>query len=120
MTDQPIVTKEEWIAALRSDKYPQAVGGLRIINADLSVKGFCCLGVYCEVAGYRRVDPLSGSFGAYIMPNGEVETVSIPAEILKELLGQENIYDKVNALIGMNDTKKKSFSEIADYLESLP
>lgn len=48
---RPVLTEEErkvnirlWVAALRSGEYPQDVGALR------TAKGFCCLGVACEVA----------------------------------------------------------------------
>lgn len=38
------VTKEDWLAALRSGKYKQGHGVLR--DKD---NGFCCLGVYCDL-----------------------------------------------------------------------
>lgn len=48
---RPVLTEEKrkvnirlWVAALRSGEYPQDVGTLH------TAKGFCCLGVACEVA----------------------------------------------------------------------
>jgi hypothetical protein len=40
---------EKWVRALRSDEFPQADGTLR------STRGYCCLGVLCEL--YRREHP---------------------------------------------------------------
>lgn len=46
--------KERWLAALRSGEYPQAEGYLApaIMDDDEQYKprGFCCLGVLCEIA----------------------------------------------------------------------
>ena len=55
----PIVTsrldpevKAKWLAALRSGRWPQTTGNLRILveDPDYPPVGLCCLGVLCEVA----------------------------------------------------------------------
>jgi len=46
--------KAHWTAALRSGRYPQAVGALRRENEEA---GFCCLGVLCELAVTAGVIP---------------------------------------------------------------
>jgi hypothetical protein len=87
--------KKQWIDALRSGKYKQAremlivdKEGDEIINAPACEGvGFCCLGV----------------LGALINP----ERVQYPD--MTELGG--------HAFMTMNDAKRMSFDEIADYVE---
>lgn len=58
-TGTPIVTsrldpevKAKWLEALRSGRWPQTTGNLRILfeDPDYPPVGLCCLGVLCEVA----------------------------------------------------------------------
>lgn len=61
-------TKAQWVAALRSGKYPQ---GMKMLQTPEG--GFCCLGVYCEVTGIpsamkdRKIEEIVDS------PSGPVE-----------------------------------------------
>ena len=83
--------RAEWCAALRSGDFKQIYGCLKIQD-----KGYCCLGVACELY------PLH----AYL-----------PLKVI-ELLGLTD--GNQFSLVAMNDTYRKSFNEIADYIESLP
>jgi hypothetical protein len=94
--------KEQWLADLRSGEFRQ---GRRTLKANYP--GYCvhcCLGVLAERQGkmgspdiYREVERL--------ILNG--------AEYLG--LAKEG---PLKTLIDMNDTKKMSFAEIADYIEA--
>lgn len=79
--------KVKWVAALRNGEYLQ---GGKLKSAD---GRFCCLGVLCEV-----MEKLLSGF---------------PYAFLRELLSSET----VNTLMYMNDKQKKSFPEIATYIE---
>jgi hypothetical protein len=101
--------KDKWIAALRSGKYPQTSQFLR------TSKGYCCLGVLCDVAGEQQyTDPL----GEYRMMDALVEIKLGLAESTNDL------YLTSSSLAAMNDGNKeqgippKSFLEIADWIES--
>lgn len=83
--------KLKWVEALRSGKYKQ--GKQRFKSADDT---YCCLGVLADVAGV-----LKGNEGLA----GFVETHPITSS-------QEFKFWR------MNDTEKKSFAEIADYIEA--
>lgn len=89
--------KSKWIAALRSGDYKQGLGMLR------SGDRFCCLGVYCEVAGVPRLED-GYRFGDNRMPH--VSVLPMP----------ESNALRTGTLIEMNDTGK-SFAEIANWIE---
>lgn len=48
------VTKDKWVAALRSGDYQQ--GRSRLVHEGRSGKFYCCLGVLCDVLGYKQID----------------------------------------------------------------
>lgn len=101
-----------WVEALRSGKYKQAVSVLR------SGDRFCCLGVACELAvdagvAERSGDGYSDSYGS--------EVGKLPVEVVF-WLGLKTSYGEIpgrKSLIAMNDSGR-SFSEIADIIESEP
>jgi hypothetical protein len=97
-------TCEAWLVALRSGKYKQHRGSMNSDNAGRysKAKAFCCLGVGAVVIA--EINALQ-SIDNYIWDRR--------GENLLEL-GQLNIDDLVN----MNDKKKKSFPEIADWIEA--
>jgi hypothetical protein len=41
--------QKDWIKALLSGKYKQAKGQLRKLDSRDNVKGYCCLGVACDI-----------------------------------------------------------------------
>lgn len=85
--------KDQWVAALRSSKYKQ--------GKDVLKQGdeYCCLGVLGELTGHK---------GLY----------------MSFLVDEEYQYTWVNSdyqdkLAELNDAQSASFSQIADYIESL-
>lgn len=104
---------KQWIAALRSDQYKQGEGFLR--SKD---KTFCCLGVACDLLGKD-----GWVKGDNDEPFGykDANLTAYPSQPMLKQIGINN--DTGNILWKMNDGKyeyagnKKSFSEIADYLE---
>jgi hypothetical protein len=59
----PAVFKRKWLKALRSGEYVQCYSRLRdkgIDKDDNTINTYCCLGVACEVVGYRP--PLGKGF----------------------------------------------------------
>lgn len=102
---------KKWVAALRSGKYEQT-------NSQLMKDGkYCCLGVACEVAMEE------GSIGHYDGGRGSLpETVRIWLQLdtdsgryISNLTPNTTWY-----LVNDNDSLGKSFSEIADIIESEP
>lgn len=99
--------KREWVAKLRSGEYEQGRERLRSEGNQ-----YCCLGVLCEVGvedGMIEPPILMGENYSYNMNTG-----FLPDALVKEygISAQETI-----TLMGMNDEKNMSFSEIAQYIE---
>lgn len=87
--------KKKWLTALRSGKYKQAYGQLKLGDC------YCCLGVLCVVAGIK------------ISEYGDDEIEGDYTNIYKALKNK----DMASTLWRMNDTENKTFSEIANYIE---
>jgi hypothetical protein len=107
------VTREQWIAALRSGEYKQCTGKLYRPGEE---GGYCCLGVLGVLAGARRVDNegcLSG-LEFDVDDTSEIYGAYLPQTIADSV----GIYSQ-QTLSDMND-KGMSFEEIADYIDSLP
>jgi hypothetical protein len=121
--------KTRWVQALRSGEYPQTRGALRRVSAiaDGPPRGFCCLGVLCDLAakegvttpveqggliGYRTV-------GRYNKPF--TETSILPSEV-RDWAGLDSPYglewdNGLETLTSVNDGGG-SFAEIADRIEA--
>ena len=93
--------KAAWIEALRSGKYKQGQAVLRRIERDGSAT-HCCLGVLSEIKGFT--DPDMVSDGGLLYPH--VAAIGC-------LTNQE-----INKLWNMNDSQRRTFAEIADYIEA--
>lgn len=100
--------KEKWLEALRSGKYKQGRGELRSVNDE-----FCCLGVLCDVSGQGEWDKRTEAhysygqgtkWGAYGLPL-----------FMNEFTGLTMKPEET--LFALNDDKKLSFNEIADWIE---
>lgn len=125
MTKLTIELKEKWVAALRSGDYPQARGGLRRYRTNYDADenhrvrgeliGYCCLGVLCEIAGLPKYEPGDTSFGGYIFDEelGVKSDTALPSSDEYFLDGPTEGH-----LIGLNDSEKKDFKEIADWIEA--
>ncbi len=119
---------KKWVKALRSGKYEQANGKLRVGD------GFCCLGVACDL--YEEIVGKASWEDAYeggpITEETEVisfleETEELPLEVRDwlgllsdignfKLNGETIEVDNYNGLAAMNDNGK-SFETIADVIE---
>ena len=100
------------VAALRSGKFKQ--GKMRLKNCS---DEFCVLGVICEVSGLGTWRSIDGS-REYLLPNGAVEAAVLPPDV-KEWAGMVSCVGGYpnGSLMYDNDTKEKSFEELADFIE---
>lgn len=102
---------KKWVAALRSGEYQQTTGRLRKDG------GYCCMGVLCDVYAKEGL----GQWGDTFTDSFCVA----PADVYmwaglrggEGAFGQDREY---NCLTCQNDQLGKSFSEIADIIESEP
>jgi hypothetical protein len=108
------ITREEWIAALRSGEYPQTQTFLWADGSDRFVydrkpvpKGYCCLGVACAIAGVDLT-----VFGTNDLNTNNF--ASVGADDLGEWL---NLNEELRERLGTLNDGGKSFSEIADRIE---
>jgi len=101
--------KAAWVAALRSGKYPQTTGKLQNRDRNSLPDGFCCLGVFCEINGIAYVvnqDSLLPSAARRLFDFSQTTLVAKETSLYID-----------TALMEMNDSKKKTFAEIADWIE---
>lgn len=99
--------RKKWVKALRSGEYEQ--GRLALYSRD----GHCCLGVLCEVAGMKP----RGRAGDYFY--GTQDTYAPPKAMRFVGLARKDGDFGGEELTSLNDDGK-SFSEIADIIESEP
>lgn len=109
--------KQEWLEALRSGKYPQAVGAMRgWLNEDDDGNpldepkmGYCCLGVLCDV-----VDPT----GWENEESGEHALESDDEAYLRQAaLEQVGLTDTIQRELATMNDDGASFADIADQIE---
>jgi hypothetical protein len=103
----------DWIKALRSHQYTQTTKGVLRSPSEC----FCALGVLCDVltkdpsTGYHWLFlSLSLNYSRYRIAKGFFESVStVPFSLIPSDLKDE--------IIHLNDTEKKDFEYIANYIE---
>ena len=98
--------KDVWVAELRSGKHAQVRSHLHIRG-----KGFCCLGVLANC-----VDPVWTSYrngDTNVMQNSFA--IAETYDCIHDFLGSPEL---AAILYSMNDNDKKSFNEIADYIDA--
>ena len=104
---------EKWLTALRSGEYEQGSSYLSAyyFNGITGKNKFCCLGVACVIEGL----PLEDLRGEFILSNWPLP---------ENLKGDRSANTFVRELTDMNDgtiethqADKKSFPEIADWIE---
>lgn len=111
-----------WVDALRSRKYKQGIGALRVTGpTKRSVDRYCCLGVLCDLHDPKRWNNDNDDDGFY--PDAAYSYAisdsiwgcqnDLPVDVMREI-NLSSLEESV--LIAMNDDGKK-FHEIADYLE---
>lgn len=104
--------KNKWISALRSGRYRQGDTYLRSDSND-----YCCLGVLLCASGFRWKRSDVGGYlnGKHDDSHGGSDNhTELTAAQLKRfgISGAQ-----METLMCMNDNSKKSFKEIADYIE---
>lgn len=106
----------EWLNALRSGNYIQAIETLY----NPTTKGFCCLGVACSLK--YPLHYLKSKEGVYAeiirdLKDDDFGTTKFNLnKIPNELKGDVRYNKLVRELVYLND-KKTSFPEIADWIE---
>lgn len=89
--------KAKWVEALRSGKYQQGTGRL-CWNGE-----HCCLGVLYDIAQPGGMTPEVGE--CELLPSSFGAKVGLP-------------FSQEDNLARLNDWERKSFAEIADYIEA--
>lgn len=120
--------KTAWLKALRSGKYDQTRGGLHHTASAHSSRpeGWCCLGVACDIAEI----PMERSGDKYEVESFDGADTMPPTTVIAWMFGIaitefEDPYgegvveiDRLLSLLAkMNDNDRKSFGEIADWVE---
>ncbi len=101
----PKTFKNKWVRALRSGKFKQ--GAMRLASESVDGTRYCCLGVACIVSGHTDRKVLGKTF----MKKGEKWNTP------KELSGMATENKLVHKLSSLNDSRKKSFNQIASWIE---
>lgn len=102
----PVEFKTAWTKALKSGDFTQGINNLYNRTND----SYCCLGVACIVAGIdKRVIDLCGTIG-----NSEtfldIDLSGVPMYI-------KGSNPLVRYLTKMNDIQRRTFDEIADWID---
>lgn len=113
----PVEFKNKWINNLRSGKFKQITGQLYVPEMyNTGILGHCCLGVGGCILGYNN-DLMARSMLLTALSD-------IPQDIKKVMETLTNFKDNDGQyitievhLVLMNDQFKKTFPEIADWIE---
>lgn len=90
--------KLKWINALESGEYEQGTGTLY----DSMAHQHCCLGVLARCMGYTNEEIRIGTLRAFLQSKDKESVID---------------YQLENDLIHLNDTRRESFKEIAEYIK---
>lgn len=120
--------QRNWIAALRSGDYKQAIGLLH----DHETGCMCCLGVACNIHSGLEPEPGTGHYSHRVFYGGD--SVAAPAPLVEALKLRDELgwidVDQLSSetrgwlggqsnLAGLNDVGVP-FTEIADFIEANP
>jgi hypothetical protein len=111
--DQEI--KDKWLKALRGGRYKQVRGFLKRTTTSKGIKstGYCCLGVLCRVVEPNtKWESIGG--GLYEFHGKDTHLPKSVRDKLKLTPFEESQYWLLPVL---NDTHRKSFKELADFIE---
>lgn len=123
--------KATWVAALRSGEYPQVKETLRSYDGR-DVKGYCCLGVLCEVTkDFTKGSWVHDDFTMPIPEDKRAEYCCSDVDgceacELSDSSGELDLFaldtfglssTDASNLMSMNDDEGLGFEEIADYIE---
>ncbi len=95
--------RERWVRELRSGKFTQVQGRLQRTASHEDGAGLCCLGVACATDADIAAQ------------TSDWQILSVLSEASMELLGMSQ--SEMQYLVTMNDTKNRSFDEIADQID---
>lgn len=109
--------KKEWIEALRGGEYKQSFGTLREIGEDGETRGFCCLGVLCNLHALEHPKIAANQ----LSPKSYLGSTSVLSVEVMEWAGlsdpQGIVWNGGNdSLTAINDSGK-SFKYIAAQIE---
>lgn len=112
-----------WVAALRSGEYKQGRLALRTRTGE-----FCCLGVACELAVKAGVATVSVENETALYHSGDQTSPAALPRGVRDWLGLRDSAGLYNveqgwrraSLMEANDVDRKTFTEIADLIESEP
>lgn len=108
-----IEDKTLWLEALRSGKYRQTTGFLKVEREGK--QHYCCLGVLCEVLK----DKYEISEGESCVTPGLTFFDDSSDALTDKLISTFKLEgDAVTTLYRMNDDDGRSFAEIADWIEA--
>lgn len=108
--------KKKWTTALRSGKYHQTKDNLVKFKVDgMTPKGFCCLGVLCDING-ANLEDIAG-FGL-----ATDTSCSLPGNTKEVLASNTPRTAKRNTdvegyLTALNDEYRWDFKRIADWID---
>lgn len=108
------VAKELWVKALRSGEYKQGLSCLHNVDEN----SYCCMGVLCEVYDKEVHSLLREKIYSNII-GATIETFDKSASVFPQVVLEWSRANNFMKFITLNDRDKKSFSEIADYIETL-
>lgn len=126
--------QRKWVEALKSGKYEQIQGELRILNYGGVINGYCCLGVACDLYDPnlwddRHHDGNTGEPSDNVADwlglhttNGFVDLSDHKEEFEKILVDNcySDSFDTVTELTTINDDYYVSFKGIAELVEAFP
>ena len=96
--------KKKWVEALRSGKYVQGSGSLRYTT--YSGAKHCCLGVLCEITGYKNSE-------AY----DRFHEVGLNDDSIQTLWRMNDTAQIEELPLPLANRTKYSFNQIADWIE---
>lgn len=110
--------KGPWLKALRSGRYEQALGELRMVPPNDDKPKHCCLGVLAEINDLLKADTEAGYERALCLtPTGRLANTSGDGLLVPSVLKLVGLTKPQQAdLAEMNDNGK-DFCEIANYIE---
>lgn len=116
---------EVWVDKLRSGKYEQNENHLKDDKEDGDGVKHCCLGVLCEIALNTKVEkrphlthPDRRGEQYYAEYKGEMSYTEVPPSLGEDLGLKPTFLTRLQKMNDGGDSfDKKSFDEIADYIE---
>jgi hypothetical protein len=102
--------KQKWVAALRSGNYKQGTSFLRDAGDY-----FCCLGVLCDIEQVPCKSTEEDYAFEYKFEDARTSLYSTLSVGFSNKMGLSS--NNLDDLVDLNDNKRLSFSEIADYIE---